>query len=60
LKLFEFLDELSSLTKRGIKSSYITKDKPKLPKRQTKNKRQIKYNFIHKERFFVDLMIFKR
>lgn len=49
-----FLDELSQLIKKGIKSDYIAKEEnsPFL-KGKLKINEQIKYNTIHKERFFV-------
>ena len=49
-----FLDELSQLIKKGIRSDYIAKEEntPFL-KGKLKISEQIKYNTIHKERFFV-------
>lgn len=49
-----FLDELSQLIKKGIRSDYIAKEEnsPFL-KGKLKINEQIKYNTIHKERFFV-------
>jgi len=60
LPLFEifitmFLDELSWLIKRGIKSDYIKKEENlKFLKGKLKLSEQIKQNYIHKERFFVE------
>jgi 5-methylcytosine-specific restriction enzyme subunit McrC len=49
-----FLEELSKLIKIGIKSDYITKEENlKFLKGKLKISEQIKYNTIHKERFFV-------
>jgi 5-methylcytosine-specific restriction enzyme subunit McrC len=49
-----FLEELSKLIKKGIKSDYITKEENlKFLKGKLKISEQIKYNTIHKERFFV-------
>ncbi|SFP84869.1 McrC family protein [Hydrogenimonas thermophila] len=50
-----FLDELSHLLKRGIKSDYILKEENlRFLKGKLKIGEQIKKNFIHKERFFVE------
>ncbi len=50
-----FLDELDKLIKRGIKRDYIQKEENiKFLKGKLKLKEQIKKNFIHKERFFVE------
>ncbi|BAP62904.1 McrC family protein [Methanococcus maripaludis] len=50
-----FLDELSILIKRGLKSDYIGMQKNlNVLKGKLKFKEQIKYNLIHKERFFVE------
>jgi 5-methylcytosine-specific restriction enzyme subunit McrC len=50
-----FLDELSRLVKKGIKSDYIPKEKNlTFLKGKLKLSQQIKQNTIHKERFFVD------
>jgi len=50
-----FLDELSHLLKRGIKSDYILKEENlKFLKGKLKIGEQIKKNFIHKERFYVE------
>ncbi len=50
-----FLDELDKLIKRGIKSDYIQKEENlKFLKGKLNLKEQIKKNFIHKERFFVE------
>ena len=60
LPLFEifiemFLEELSILIQRGIKNDYITqKENQKFLKGKLLIKNQIKYNSIHKERFFVE------
>ena len=49
-----FLEELSKLIKKGIKSDYISKEENlKFLKGKLKISEQIKYNTIHKERFFV-------
>ncbi|KIM06112.1 MAG: hypothetical protein KN64_01045 [Sulfurovum sp. AS07-7] len=48
-----FLEELSKLIQKGIKSDYIPKeDNLKFLKGKLKINEQIKYNYIHKERFF--------
>jgi len=49
-----FLEELTVLIQRGLKSDYITKEEntPFL-KGKLKIKEHLKYNYIHKERFFV-------
>jgi 5-methylcytosine-specific restriction enzyme subunit McrC len=50
-----FLDELTKLVQRGIKSDYITKEENlKFLKGKLKINEQIKQNYIHKERFFVE------
>ena len=50
-----FLDELSHHLKRGIKSDYILKEENlRFLKGKLKIGEQIKKNFIHKERFFVE------
>jgi len=49
-----FLEELSKLIQKGIKSDYIPKEENlKFLKGKFKINEQIKYNYIHKERFFV-------
>jgi len=49
-----FLDELSLLIKKGIKSDYVTKEENlSYLKGKMKMKEQIAQNSIHKERFFV-------
>ena len=49
-----FLDELSELIKKGIKSDYITKEENlAYLKGKLQIKEQIARNYIHKERFFV-------
>ncbi len=49
-----FLEELSRLIQKGIKSDYIAKEKNlKFLKGKLKISEQIKQNYIHKERFFV-------
>lgn len=50
-----FLDELAKLVQRGIKSDYITHEE-NLPflKGKLKMGEHIKYNVVHKERFFVE------
>lgn len=50
-----FLEELSKLIKKGIKSDYVTKEENlKFLKGKLKISEQIKQNSIHKERFFVE------
>jgi len=50
-----FLDEVDKLVKQGIKKDYITKEENlKFLKGKLKLNTQIKKNFIHKERFFVE------
>jgi 5-methylcytosine-specific restriction enzyme subunit McrC len=50
-----FLDELDKLIKSGIKSDYIQKEENlKFLKGKLKLNEQLKKNFIHKERFFVE------
>jgi len=50
-----FLDELSHLLKRGIKSDYILKEENlRFLKGKLKIGEQIKKNFIHKEKFYVE------
>ncbi len=49
-----FLEELAILVRNGIKSDYISKEENlKFLKGKLKISEQIKYNTIHKERFFV-------
>lgn len=49
-----FLEELAKLVQKGIKSDYITKEENlKFLKGKLKINEQVKYNYIHKERFFV-------
>jgi len=49
-----FLEELTVLIQRGLKSDYITKEENVLfLKGKLKIKEHLKYNYIHKERFFV-------
>lgn len=49
-----FLEELTVLIRNGIKSDYISKEENlKFLKGKLKISEQIKYNTIHKERFFV-------
>ena len=49
-----FLEELTVLVRNGIKSDYIIKEENlKFLKGKLKISEQIKYNTIHKERFFV-------
>ena len=49
-----FLEELAVLVRNGIKSDYISKEENlKFLKGKLKISEQIKYNTIHKERFFV-------
>ncbi|MEA3354220.1 MAG: McrC family protein [Campylobacterota bacterium] len=50
-----FLEEISKLIKKGIKSDYITKEENlKFLKGKLKINEQIKKNYIHKERFYVE------
>lgn len=54
-----FLEELSKLIKRGIKSDYINlEDNLKFLKGKLKINDQIKKNSIHKERFYVEYQEF--
>lgn len=54
-----FLEELSKLIQKGIKSDYITKEENlKFLKGKLKINEQIKHNYIHKERFFVEYQEF--
>jgi 5-methylcytosine-specific restriction enzyme subunit McrC len=54
-----FLDELAKLIQKGIKSDYITKEENlKFLKGKIKINEQIKQNYIHKERFFVEFQEF--
>ena len=54
-----FLEELTKLVRKGIKSDYITKEENlKFLKGKLKINEQIKYNYIHKERFFVEYQEF--
>jgi 5-methylcytosine-specific restriction enzyme subunit McrC len=54
-----FLDELAKLIQKGIKSDYITKEENlKFLKGKLKINEQIKQNYIHKERFFVEYQEF--
>jgi 5-methylcytosine-specific restriction enzyme subunit McrC len=49
-----FLEEIAVLIRKGIKSDYIAKeDNLRFLKGKLKINEQIKYNYIHKERFFV-------
>ncbi|MGJ0344266.1 McrC family protein [Aliarcobacter cryaerophilus] len=49
-----FLEELAKLIRNGLKSDYISKEENlKFLKGKLKISEQIKYNTIHKERFFV-------
>jgi len=50
-----FLDEVSKLVRKGIKSDYIQKEENlKYLKGKLKINEQIKQNYIHKERFYVE------
>jgi 5-methylcytosine-specific restriction enzyme subunit McrC len=50
-----FLDELSKLVQKGIKSDYITKEENlKFLKGKLLINQQIKHNTVHKERFFIE------
>ena len=54
-----FLEELSKLVQKGIKSDYIQKEENlKFLKGKLKISEQIKQNSIHKERFFVEYQEF--
>ncbi|MDX9743170.1 MAG: McrC family protein [Arcobacteraceae bacterium] len=54
-----FLEELSKLIQKGIKSDYISKEENlKFLKGKLKISEQIKQNSIHKERFFVEYQEF--
>lgn len=54
-----FLEELSKLIQKGIKSDYITKEENlKFLKGKLKINDQIKRNYIHKERFYVEYQEF--
>lgn len=50
-----FLEELAKLIRKGIKSDYLQKEENlKFLKGKLKISEQIKQNYIHKERFFVE------
>lgn len=52
--IFMFLEELSKLIQKGIKSDYVQKEENlKFLKGKLKISEQIKQNSVHKERFFV-------
>lgn len=54
-----FLEELTKLIQKGIKSDYITKEENlKFLKGKLKINEQIKHNYIHKERFYVEYQEF--
>lgn len=54
-----FLEELTKLVQRGLKSDYINKeDNLHYLKGKLKVSQQIKQNFIHKERFYVEYQEF--
>ncbi|WP_375722926.1 McrC family protein [Arcobacter sp. KX21116] len=54
-----FLEELAKLIQKGIKSDYITKEENlKFLKGKLKINEQIKQNYVHKERFFVEYQDF--
>ena len=54
-----FLDEVAKLIQKRIKSDYITKEENlKFLKGKIKINEQIKQNYIHKERFFVEFQEF--
>ncbi|OQY08655.1 MAG: hypothetical protein B6I28_04495, partial [Fusobacteriia bacterium 4572_132] len=56
-----FLEELSILIKKGIKSDYIEKkENLKFLKGKLNISEQIKQNYIHKERFFVEYKEFMK
>jgi len=54
-----FLEELSKLIQKGLKSDYITKEENlKFLKGKLKINEQIKHNYIHQERFYVEYQEF--
>lgn len=54
-----FLEELSKLVQKGIKSDYVTKEENlKFLKGKLLIGQQIKHNTVHKERFFVEYQEF--
>jgi 5-methylcytosine-specific restriction enzyme subunit McrC len=54
-----FLDELSALIKKGVKSGYIDKEENlRFLKGKLKTSRHILHNHTHKERFFVEYQEF--
>ena len=54
-----FLEELAKLIQKGLKSDYITKEENlKFLKGKLKINEQIKRNYIHKERFYVEYQEF--
>lgn len=54
-----FLEELSKLVQKGIKSDYVTKeDNLKFLKGKLLISQQIKHNTVHKERFYVEYQEF--
>jgi 5-methylcytosine-specific restriction enzyme subunit McrC len=54
-----FLEELSKLIQKGIKLDYITKEENlKFLKGKLQINQQIKMNYIHKERFYVEFQEF--
>ncbi len=54
-----FLEELTKLIQKGLKSDYITKEEnAKFLKGKLKINEQIKKNYIHKERFFIEFQEF--
>jgi len=53
--IFMFLEELSKLIQKGIKSDYVQKEENlKFLKGKLKISEQMKQNSVHKERFFVE------
>ena len=54
-----FLEELTKLIQKGLKSDYITKEENlKFLKGKLKINEQIKHNYIHKERFYAEYQEF--
>lgn len=54
-----FLEELSKLIKRGLKSDYISKEENlEFLKGKLKINEQIKRNYIHKEKFYIEYQEF--
>jgi 5-methylcytosine-specific restriction enzyme subunit McrC len=54
-----FLDELSLLCKKGLKADYVPfEDNERFLKGKLNFKKQIRYNFAHAERFYVEYDLF--